>query len=220
MPKRNGIIIKACEQCGLPFYCFPVDYDRRRFCSIRCKAEGTQDKVTLTCKVCGKEKVVNSCRSGEQYCSKKCEGVARTIPLKAKLIRFRIAEGACWIWQGAKNKKGYGFTSLPGGKKITAHRASYIVFRGEIPTGMLVCHKCDNPSCVNPDHLFLGTAQDNTSDMIKKGRIHLVIPKSEIDAMRKDYETGEYSKISIARKYGRERQGVGRILRGEVRNAY
>jgi len=82
---------------------------------------------------------------------------------------FPVTECGCWIWMGASQVSGYG-EIISNGKKIYAHRASYSLYKGEIPKGMYVCHKCDTVSCVNPDHLFLGTQKDNMHDMIKKGR--------------------------------------------------
>lgn len=76
----------------------------------------------------------------------------------------------CWEWQAAKNNIGYGMFRWEQGIMRTAHRVSYELFNGPIPYNMCVCHKCDNPSCVNPDHLWLGTIQDNHDDMIQKGR--------------------------------------------------
>ena len=78
----------------------------------------------------------------------------------------------CWIWTAA-TLRGYGmFGRQCGGKKETfsAHRFSYELHKVKIPKGMLVCHSCDNPSCVNPDHLWIGTPRDNQLDMVKKGR--------------------------------------------------
>lgn len=79
----------------------------------------------------------------------------------------------CWEWQKNRDKKGYGtIGSHIGDKRITkfAHRVSYELYKGEIPINMIVCHACDNPGCVNPDHLWIGTHQDNINDKIKKNR--------------------------------------------------
>ena len=75
----------------------------------------------------------------------------------------------CWEWTGARNKKGYGQFGA-GYVMYVASRASWIISNGEIPAGMFVCHKCDNPPCVNPAHLFLGTNRDNVMDCVSKGR--------------------------------------------------
>jgi hypothetical protein len=76
----------------------------------------------------------------------------------------------CWLWVRSisRNGNGYGFFKL--GEERTAHRSSWIIFRGIIPAGKFVLHKCDTPSCVNPDHLFLGSQKDNILDMYKKHR--------------------------------------------------
>lgn len=78
--------------------------------------------------------------------------------------------GPCWEWQKAKDQDGYGFIRYDG-RLMHASRASYLLFIGPIPDGMEVCHTCDNPPCVRPDHLFVGTRQDNALDAVGKGRI-------------------------------------------------
>jgi hypothetical protein len=77
----------------------------------------------------------------------------------------------CWIWTGTANKDGYGQFGIGPSRSEKAHRSSYRIFKGEMPGKKLVCHKCDVPSCVNPDHLFLGSALDNTTDAKNKGRM-------------------------------------------------
>ena len=75
----------------------------------------------------------------------------------------------CWLWEGYCNKQGYGRISI-NSRLVSAHRLSWELHRGPIPNGLLVLHHCDVPACVNPDHLFLGTYQDNHDDSKKKGR--------------------------------------------------
>ena len=90
-------------------------------------------------------------------------------PLERFEAKYTAVENGCWLWCASKDQNGYGmFYLAPHVTK--ASRASWVLYRGEIPEGMFVCHKCDTPSCVNPDHLFLGTQSDNMNDCIAKGR--------------------------------------------------
>lgn len=109
------------------------------------------------CKNCASEHK----RTGTNYCSIKCT-------LKG---RSKINENGCWEWQGGKSGDGYGAIKEIGSRKqVSTHRKSYEEFNGKIENGLLVCHRCDNILCCNPDHLFLGTAKENTHDSIKKAR--------------------------------------------------
>ena len=93
------------------------------------------------------------------------------LDLKGRLARLSsLSESGCMVWRGTIVKKtGYGEIKISG-RKIPAHRASWMAHRGEIPHGLVVMHACDNRSCINPEHLSLGTRRDNSIDMAKKGR--------------------------------------------------
>ena len=98
--------------------------------------------------------------------------MTRKQPLFDRLMR-RVefdTVGGCWLWSGA-TIGGAGYGNLPiDGKATAASRASWMIFRGTIPAGMIVCHKCDIRLCCNPDHLFLGSHCENMADMVRKGR--------------------------------------------------
>lgn len=80
----------------------------------------------------------------------------------------------CWLWSGAITPNGYPNFSWRPGKIYLGHRFSYLIYKGEFDRSLLVCHTCDTPSCVNPEHLFLGTVTDNNADRDRKGRFNVL----------------------------------------------
>lgn len=90
-------------------------------------------------------------------------------PIESLLNKIRVDSDGCWNYTLKTNDSGYGVVWVDG-KRVRAHRLSYEHFVGQIPDGMFICHKCDNPSCVNPDHLYAGTQKDNIRDMFERGR--------------------------------------------------
>ena len=97
----------------------------------------------------------------------------RKEPRQRILDNITVDNNGCWLMKPYKGCKGYAkvqWTEKGKIKKVRAHRYSYQAFKGEIPDGLQVCHSCDIRNCVNPEHLWLGTNQDNVNDMVKKGR--------------------------------------------------
>lgn len=77
---------------------------------------------------------------------------------------------SCWIWTAYKNRQGYGRIGISAGKCVNAHRISWVIHNSPVPEDKFICHRCDNSSCVNPEHLFVGTRQENINDMMVKKR--------------------------------------------------
>lgn len=141
--------------------------------------------------------------------------------------------GACWVWVGNLDQRGgYGRLSLkigahdafPKGKQnIMAHRYSYLLEYGEIPEGMLVRHKCDNPPCVNPKHLELGTNEDNMRDRKERGRYALgensarsVLTEEQVITLRAEAIPGKIGYKQLAKKYNLNPHTVQSVLRRQT----
>lgn len=138
-------------------------------------------------------------------------GTKNHAPLEERFWRFVDKSDDCWMWKGNKSKSGYGRISV--GQKtlgyVQAHRLSWeISHKQKIPPGMVVMHKCDNPSCVNPEHLKIGTYKENTLDMISKGRKRTVFVVGEQNGkslltadQAKEIKESSLSTAALARKF-------------------
>lgn len=147
----------------------------------------------------------------------------------------QVLPGGCIIWTGYADKDGYGITCMTledGKKNRKVHRLVFADHHGPIPDGMLVCHSCDNSSCVNPDHLFLGTPQDNVDDMMRKQRFepgprdnrgeknpNRKLSAQDVEFIRRNHvarsRTSEFSTGRLARRFDVDRSQIQRIARGE-----
>lgn len=155
------------------------------------------------------------------------------MPKIAGDIRQRILHrttelpNGCWEWQGyrmrPRNGDGAGTYGVIGvgsrrdGTKGSAlvHRAMWEYLHGPIPDGMMLCHTCDNPACVNPDHLFLGTQTDNMRDNIAKGRKPLKVSRLMADVIRAQYATGGITYIGLSELHNLSPSTIRRILQHE-----
>ena len=139
--------------------------------------------------------------------------------------KVKKINGECWEWQAAKSIKGYGRFKV-NGRLLLPHRCSYELHYGEIPEGLWVLHHCDNPSCVNPEHLFLGTRSDNMIDCFRKGRwVNNVLlgeahpdaklTNDEVLSIRQSYKDGCKQK-ELALSFGVGRQCISKIVTRET----
>lgn len=129
-------------------------------------------RVERQCKTCDKTFLSWECHKNHQFCSRQCHHnhLRNASPLIDRLVLgTKKMPSGCIEWQKSKHTRGYGLTTV-NNKSISTHRVSYELFVGPIPDGIFVCHRCDNPPCINPLHLFLGTPNDNMNDMFTKGR--------------------------------------------------
>ena len=169
-------------------------------------------QFTLMCELCGAS--FYTCESVQRFCSRGCFGQSRVIPIKNRLLaHIKIDVNGCWNWTGRRSRYGYGQF---GKDAVGAHRVSWTELRGPIPEGHFVCHSCDNPPCINPDHLFLGMPKDNTRDMIDKGRSKH--PNGQDASTAKltaenvaEIRKSALSQSEIARKFGITQSNVSRI---------
>lgn len=170
----------------------------------------------LICEHCERLFSVRAWRRNPRFCSRGCAHDAgsgrQPIPI-AERFWPRVdkavgqgPDGTCWEWTASRNGDGYGFSN-----HTMAHRVSWEIHNGSIPNGLCVLHRCDNPPCVNPAHLFLGTKKDNAADMSAKGRCYRqrmyrsVTPQVAADIVRLRKRGLSYRAIERLVRVGKDR---------------
>jgi len=139
------------------------------------------------------------------------------------LINYN-GEDECWDWKRNLPPTGVYPVLRINHRNISVNRLSYFLYYGEFDESLLVCHTCDNPKCVNPHHLFLGTTRDNTLDMIKKGRdkicgeknIKAKITEKDVLRIRELFATGSMTVLDISAKYPINPETIGKIISGRL----
>ena len=180
-----------CQQCAKSFQTKQRLFNGKTpmFCSNVCKFASYRVRplaIDCICPNCGLAFSLSTAKLAlaelampQHYCSISCATIDRKRPtMEERFWEYTIVPinpDACWTWIGHLDGKGYGslyWKRAENGSPIAvrAHRFSFELHYGPIPTGLHGCHSCDNPRCVNPEHLFIGTQQDNMNDMMNKGR--------------------------------------------------
>ena len=220
--------------CGLQF-AVPRKNPGQLYCSRPCAVRFKRRRVghiPLRACPCGQSFPVRTNTSMQRFCSLACAHAARARPLADRFLEKVDRSGDCWLWTGGTTSptSNYGVIGVNGGTKL-AHRVSWELHRGPIPAGMQVCHHCDVPACVRPDHLFLGTQRDNMLDREAKGRgmralhwdnrpakgeRHVCAKLTAAHVLAIRARLPQTTHATLAREYGVSRQAVSDIAEGRT----
>lgn len=190
------IMTASCSACGRLFVQRCND---QRYCSRQCGYLHRRKRTwPWHCSYCNRPVHRRPNPPDQRYCSRACKDADHT-PLSVRFWRHVQKTDTCWLWTAGCDTHGYGRTRDDDNRDIGAHRASFLLAYGHIPDGLRVLHRCDNPSCVRPDHLFIGTQQDNVRDCIAKGR-HSKLTPEQVTQIRQSLASG-VSQLALSRAF-------------------
>lgn len=143
---------------------------------------------------------------------------ARPIPEEAQHVRDRFwekvdrgSEDECWEWQSCTHRRGYGHFWYSG-RPRKAHRISYRMHKGAIPPGKQINHHCDNPSCVNPSHLYAGSAQENAQDAVRRERLDTALSHDDVREIRRRYAEEDVYQYELAEEFDVDQGTISRVV--------
>lgn len=214
--------ILKCEHCHTTF---ETVVRTQRFCSKRCSGSATYDDSRRiqprACAYCG---MVFLPKTGKKMCcSRSCAGrltmsLKPRIPAEVRFWKHVKKTRTCWLWTGGADENGYGRFGVTSDNVVLAHRYSYSLVH-DLDPEICVLHKCDNPSCVRPAHLWTGTRGDNLRDCIAKGRFTTgmkhhgaKLTDNQVRQIRKLAAAGKTSQADIARRFGLDQSTVSQIV--------
>lgn len=214
----------TCQFCGHQFQILTskIKHGCGKFCSPGCQRESSKRQVELSCATCGNAYLLPQSHSnGSRFCSKVCarKGMKNT-PIATRFWRFVLADdkrqaNKCWNWQGSLSHAGYG--QIMGEKNDRRPRLAHVIsweIHNHKKARLYILHSCDNPRCVNPNHLRQGTQGENVYDMMARDRVCrgerrkiARLTDAAVLAARDAYSKGELIR-NIAKKYGVSRQAM------------
>lgn len=196
-----------CMNCGEPFYV--RELNPRKHCSAKCRDESSEKKKAVVCANCGRNFKYKHRNSSTKYCGPACYHASQKKPMTID----RLFHGTTRTDSGCLNRpwgstiSGYSSFNVDGKTKL-AHRVSYEMHYGPIPDGLVVCHKCDNPFCIEPTHLFVGTHKDNTQDALQKNRLvrgeaakNSKLTDQDVLTIRARHKAGGITAAALAKEY-------------------
>jgi hypothetical protein len=184
------------------------------------------NRITRICEHCGSEFHIQANvlkRPGRgTFCGRNCYALSKQFDPRRDFWPRVDRSGDCWLWPGRRDASGYARVEVKG-EKIFVHRYAWELHHGPIPEGLFVCHTCDCRICVNPGHLWLGTAAENTADMVAKGRgtrgvqfYNAKLTDDTVRAIRAEYQTGSISHRKLAQRYGVSEPAIQHMLTGKT----
>lgn len=252
MPSQSSRMTFTCCICQQSFSRYPSALERGtpKYCSRECQGVGKRRTVELPCSHCDalvsrpRGEFRDRNRTGRFFCSSRCVGQALKKAWTADEFfwpNVNVVDDAssCWEYRKLDSHGKYGAIKVEG-RPLRAHRVSWELHFGPIPGGLFVCHRCDNPPCVRPDHLFLGTPADNSADMVAKGRSYTpsgadhysarspgkvrrgeaaprsILTEEQVRAIRSRLAAGGITQRALAAEYGVSPATIWVIASGRV----